>query len=57
MAQRKNTKPKPVPCPDCKGSGEVPTTVLVGRKRRAVGKQSGFCLTCLGTGEVPTDGE
>ncbi|WP_306184841.1 hypothetical protein [Streptomyces sp. MK5] len=57
MATRKKTKPKPACCPDCKGSGEVPTTVLVGRKRRAVGKQSGFCLTCLGTGEAPGDGE
>ncbi|HEX5568761.1 MAG TPA: hypothetical protein VFY14_17860 [Streptomyces sp.] len=57
MATRKNAPPKPVPCPDCQGSGEIPTTVLVGRKRRAVGKQSGFCLTCLGTGDAPTDGK
>ncbi|WP_225077060.1 hypothetical protein [Streptomyces sp. CoT10] len=57
MATRKNAKPKPASCPDCKGRGEVPTTVLVGRKRRAVGKQSGICLNCLGTGEASADGE
>ncbi|SFY53466.1 hypothetical protein [Streptomyces sp. F-1] len=57
MATRKNAKRKPVPCPDCGGDGEVSTTVLVGRKRRAVGKQSGFCLTCLGTGEASAGGE
>lgn len=50
MATRKKAAPEPVPCSDCGGSGEVPTTVLVGRKRRPVGKQTGFCLTCLGTG-------
>ncbi|MEU1656045.1 hypothetical protein ABZ527_07795 [Streptomyces griseofuscus] len=57
MATRKKAAPKPVPCPDCRGDGEVSTTVLVGRKRRAVGKQSGFCLTCLGTGQAPAGGE
>ncbi|MFJ2563882.1 hypothetical protein ACIO02_12925 [Streptomyces sp. NPDC087568] len=57
MATRKNAKPKPVPCPVCEGSGDVPRTVRVGRKRRAVGEQSGFCLNCLGTGVAPADGE
>ncbi|MGW1869769.1 hypothetical protein ACWCPS_29950 [Streptomyces mauvecolor] len=42
-------------CPVCKGTGEVPITVRVGRKRRPVGQQNGYCLRCLGTGEAPTD--
>jgi DnaJ-class molecular chaperone len=42
-------------CPVCKGTGEVSRTVLVGRKRRAVGKQTGFCLNCLGSGEAPAE--
>ncbi|MFD9430777.1 hypothetical protein [Streptomyces sp. NPDC060002] len=40
-------------CPVCKGTGEVSRTVHVGRKRRAVGEQSGLCLNCLGSGEAP----
>jgi DnaJ-class molecular chaperone len=39
-------------CPVCKGSGEVSRTVHVGRKRRAVGEQSGLCLNCLGSGQA-----
>jgi DnaJ-class molecular chaperone len=42
-------------CPVCKGTGEVSRTVQVGRKRRAVGKQTGFCLNCLGSGETPAE--
>ncbi|MFF5306180.1 hypothetical protein ACFY5F_43160 [Streptomyces sp. NPDC013161] len=42
-------------CPVCKGTGEVSRTVQVGRKRRAVGKQTGFCLNCLGSGEAPAE--
>ncbi|MFG2458010.1 hypothetical protein ACGFWE_13205 [Streptomyces sp. NPDC048523] len=55
MAASKTTAPPPVEpakCPTCKGSGEVSRTVLVGRKRRSVGKQTGICLTCLGSGEA-----
>jgi DnaJ-class molecular chaperone len=44
--------PKPKKCGPCNGSGEVATTVRVGRKRRAVGQQTGLCLTCLGSGEA-----
>ncbi|MEU0859268.1 hypothetical protein ABZ352_28170 [Streptomyces griseofuscus] len=40
-------------CPVCQGTGEVARTVRVGRKRRAVGEQSGLCLNCLGTGADP----
>ncbi|MGW4661179.1 hypothetical protein ACWEP2_43985 [Streptomyces sp. NPDC004279] len=53
MATRKNAKPKTVACPVCRGTGDVPRTVHVGRKRQAVGQQSGFCLNCLGTGLDP----
>lgn len=42
----------PAKCPTCKGSGEVSRAVYVGRKRRAVGQQTGICLTCLGSGEA-----
>ncbi|MEU8527890.1 hypothetical protein AB0C77_20210 [Streptomyces sp. NPDC048629] len=55
MATRTNVKP--VPCPACEGSGEVPRAVRVGRKRHVVGEQSGICLTCLGTGEAPASEE
>ncbi|MFK0105188.1 hypothetical protein [Streptomyces sp. NPDC091217] len=57
MAKQQTTRPQdqPAPCPVCKGSGEVSRTVEVGRKRRTVGKQTGFCLNCLGSGEAPTD--
>lgn len=48
----KKTPRTPKKCATCKGSGEVATTVRVGRKRRAVGQQSGLCLTCLGPGEA-----
>ncbi|MEV5280750.1 hypothetical protein [Streptomyces sp. NPDC052811] len=48
-------KPASAECPVCKGTGEVPITVRVGRRRRAVGQQNGYCLTCFGTGEAPTD--
>ncbi len=49
---RKPSKPRPKPCPTCNGTGEVSRTVRVGRKRRAVGEQSGICLTCLGSGQA-----
>ncbi|WP_164873106.1 hypothetical protein [Streptomyces resistomycificus] len=52
---RKTAKPTTVQCPPCKGTGEVSRTVLVGRKRRAVGQQTGLCLNCLGAGEIPAD--
>jgi hypothetical protein len=55
MVTRKKTKVTPSPCPVCKGSGDVPRTVHVGRKRRPVGEQSGICLHCLGTGEAPAE--
>ncbi|MEU4997045.1 hypothetical protein [Streptomyces sp. NPDC021622] len=42
-------------CPTCKGTGEVPRPVRVGRKRRPVGEQNGLCLGCLGSGQAPTD--
>ncbi|MFD8652148.1 hypothetical protein [Streptomyces mirabilis] len=59
----KKTLPRPAPtaapappkCGPCDGTGEVATTVHVGRKRRAVGKQAGICLACFGTGEATTD--
>lgn len=47
-------KPAPAKCRVCNGTGEVPVTVRVGRKRRAVGQQNGYCLTCFGTGRAPT---
>jgi DnaJ-class molecular chaperone len=53
VSPRKKTAPKPAGCPVCKGTGEVSRTVHVGRKRRAVGEQSGLCLNCLGTGNAP----
>ncbi|MFJ4786026.1 hypothetical protein [Streptomyces sp. NPDC088794] len=57
MAARKTTKTKIAPptvlCPVCHGTGEVSRTVRVGRKRRPVGDQTGFCLNCLGAGEIP----
>ncbi|WP_405670653.1 hypothetical protein [Streptomyces sp. NBC_01530] len=58
MAARKSTarrKPPPQQCEPCKGTGEVARTVLVGRKRRVVGQQTGICLACFGTGDAPTD--
>ncbi|WP_328681375.1 hypothetical protein [Streptomyces sp. NBC_00343] len=55
MAPRKTAKPKVKPCPPCKGTGEISRTVQVGRKRRAVGQQTGICLGCLGAGEIPAD--
>ncbi|MEU9545205.1 hypothetical protein [Streptomyces mirabilis] len=56
----KKTPPRPAAaappkCGPCDGTGEVATTVHVGRKRRAVGKQAGICLACFGTGEASTD--
>ncbi|MFG2955599.1 hypothetical protein ACGF5O_17970 [Streptomyces sp. NPDC048291] len=53
MARKKAPEPKPAACEVCKGTGEVSRTVEVGRKRRAVGQQTGFCLNCLGSGEAP----
>ncbi|HEY9332725.1 MAG TPA: hypothetical protein VIS09_31525 [Streptomyces sp.] len=54
---KRTTKPKPpaepAPCKPCNGTGNVPTTVRVGRKRRPVGKQDGLCLNCFGTGTDP----
>ncbi|MFD3648123.1 hypothetical protein ACFWUT_01810 [Streptomyces cyaneofuscatus] len=52
----KNPAPDPVepaPCQPCNGSGMVPITVRVGRKRRPVGQQDGLCLNCLGEGTDP----
>ncbi|WP_330282940.1 hypothetical protein [Streptomyces sp. NBC_00588] len=49
---RKTAKPKTTPCEPCKGTGEVSRTVRVGRKQRAVGAQTGICLSCLGSGEA-----
>ncbi|MGW0565738.1 hypothetical protein [Streptomyces tauricus] len=52
----KTTVPaEPAKCPTCKGSGEVSRTVRVGRRQRAVGQQTGICLSCLGSGEASTD--
>ncbi|MEV5196238.1 hypothetical protein AB0K86_27605 [Streptomyces clavifer] len=60
MAPRttKPTKPPTAPaelaaCKPCGGTGNVPTTVRVGRKRRPVGQQDGLCLNCLGSGTDP----
>ncbi|WP_199924492.1 hypothetical protein [Streptomyces sp. WM6386] len=50
---RKTVKPATLPCPTCKGTGEVSRTVRVGRKQRAVGQQTGLCLNCLGACEIP----
>ncbi|WLQ33603.1 hypothetical protein P8A18_09110 [Streptomyces castrisilvae] len=58
MAPRRTT-PEPPPvvangdCKPCGGTGNVPTTVRVGRKRRPVGQQDGLCLNCFGTGTDP----
>ncbi|KOG73484.1 hypothetical protein ADK77_09180 [Streptomyces antibioticus] len=50
-------KPRPKPCHDCNGTGEITETVRVGaRKGRATDdRQTGLCLTCWGSGEAPTD--
>lgn len=48
----KKARQAPKKCGTCQGSGEVSKTVRVGRKRRAVGQQTGLCLTCLGSGEA-----
>ncbi|MES9552940.1 MULTISPECIES: hypothetical protein [unclassified Streptomyces] len=63
MATTKRTTTKPPPqtapvvepaaCKPCGGTGNVPTTVRVGRKRRPVGQQDGLCLNCFGTGTDP----
>ncbi|AWL33606.1 hypothetical protein ACFTZG_22885 [Streptomyces albidoflavus] len=45
---------EPAPCQPCGGSGNVPVTVRVGRKRHPVGQQDGLCLNCLGEGTDPT---
>ncbi|MEU9977955.1 hypothetical protein [Streptomyces sp. NPDC051014] len=55
MARTKTPEPKPAACSVCKGTGEVSRTVEVGRKRRTVGKQTGFCLNCLGSGQAPAE--
>ncbi|MEV6423366.1 hypothetical protein [Streptomyces sp. NPDC051662] len=50
---RRTTKtpaPAPADCGTCGGTGTVSSTVRVGRKRRTVGHQDGFCLDCFGTG-------
>ncbi|MEU3222535.1 hypothetical protein ABZ695_05160 [Streptomyces sp. NPDC006976] len=60
--QRTTTPPASNPAPDpiapalcqpCDGTGNVPVTVRVGRKRRPVGQQDGLCLNCLGSGTDP----
>ncbi|MGW5480468.1 hypothetical protein [Streptomyces sp. NPDC004008] len=48
-------KPESAKCPVCDGTGEVSRTVRVGRKRRAVGEQSGLYLNCLGSGEASAE--
>ncbi|MFJ2877487.1 hypothetical protein ACIPJN_09135 [Streptomyces sp. NPDC086796] len=57
MAPKRTTTAKPVaepaPCEPCGGTGNVPVTVRVGRKRRPVGQQDGLCLACLGSGTAP----
>ncbi|MCX4396870.1 MULTISPECIES: hypothetical protein [unclassified Streptomyces] len=57
MAPKRTTaiKPatEPTPCEPCDGTGNVPVTVRVGRKRRPVGQQDGLCLACLGSGTAP----
>ncbi|WP_411144941.1 hypothetical protein [Streptomyces sp. x-80] len=60
MATRKATARRPAKkaaapaeqtdCTTCQGSGVVLVTVRVGRHRRTVGQQEGFCLDCFGTG-------
>ncbi|WP_405561346.1 hypothetical protein [Streptomyces sp. NBC_01180] len=40
----------PPQCKPCGGTGNVPATVRVGRKRIPVGHQDGLCLNCFGTG-------
>ena len=49
---KKPTASEPKPCEPCKGTGEVASSVRVGRTRRTVGQQSGICLTCFGAGTV-----
>ncbi|MFF5107381.1 hypothetical protein [Streptomyces sp. NPDC000134] len=55
MTTRKRPAPKVKTkvCEPCKGTGEVPRPVQVGRKRRLVGHQAGICLGCFGTGFAP----
>ncbi|WP_405779875.1 hypothetical protein [Streptomyces sp. NBC_00859] len=49
--QRTKAAPVEEPkCEPCGGTGNVPVTVRVGRKRRPVGTQDGLCLNCFGTG-------
>ncbi|MBQ1088234.1 hypothetical protein [Streptomyces sp. B93] len=58
MARKTSKTPSKVttlPCPVCKGTGEVSRTVRVGRKRRTVGAQTGLCLNCLGSGQITAD--
>lgn len=50
-ANKKKAAKKPTACRTCKGSGEVASTIRVGRRHRTVGQQTGFCLTCFGSGE------
>ncbi|MGW6207501.1 hypothetical protein ACWF9B_28185 [Streptomyces sp. NPDC055089] len=56
---KRTTNPSPPPaaepgdCKPCGGTGNVPTTVRVGRKRRPVGQQDGLCLNCFGSGTDP----
>lgn len=54
---KRTTKPPPAAelgdCKPCGGTGNVPTTVRVGRKRRPVGQQDGLCLNCFGSGDDP----
>jgi DnaJ-class molecular chaperone len=40
-------------CPVCKGTGNVPVLVRVGRARQVIGTQTGLCLNCLGSGHAP----
>ncbi|MFI8865292.1 hypothetical protein ACIGNW_00010 [Streptomyces sp. NPDC053707] len=51
--KKSSTSTEPAACKPCGGTGNVPTTVRVGRKRRPVGQQDGLCLNCLGSGTDP----
>ncbi|MCF2531322.1 hypothetical protein [Yinghuangia soli] len=43
----------PEPCTACEGGQTVTVPVRVGRARRRVGSQDGWCLRCFGTGTEP----
>ncbi|MFJ2292329.1 hypothetical protein ACIOG7_11540 [Streptomyces sp. NPDC087894] len=51
--KKPSTSTESAACKPCGGTGNVPTTVRVGRKRRPVGQQDGLCLNCFGSGTDP----